>query len=300
MATTEDNTQLVDVDIVKDINSRRNASLIVISGNHVGQMYRVDQDMMVIGRAVDATIRLDDDGVSRNHAQVRRQNNDEIILQDLGSTNGTYCNGERISTKVLQDGDRLQIGTNSILKFSFQDDVEEEFQKRLFNSAIRDGLTGCYNKKYFDERLHTEFAYAMRHNVHLSLIIFDLDHFKQINDTHGHPAGDMVLQDLAKLVFKTIRTEDIFARYGGEEFAVVLRETGWESAFIAAERIRRAVKNYRFDFYNTNIAVTISLGLATFIDGKPMTVEKLLMKADEYLYKAKQGGRNTTECEMFD
>ncbi len=155
----------------------------------------------------------------------------------------------------------------------------------------------CFNKKYFEEHLNMEFHFAARHGYPLSLLMFDLDHFKKINDTHGHPAGDYMLKAMSRMIAERIRHEDIFARYGGEEFVVIARETDKQPAFLMAEHLRAAVENYRFEFEGVVIPLTISLGIATYKDGEPSSTQALLKRADSYLYRAKQNGRNRVENE---
>jgi PleD family two-component response regulator len=146
----------------------------------------------------------------------------EVYIEDLKSANGTQVNGEKVTSRVpLRDGDKITAGATTILKFTYGDDLEETFQRKLLEAAIRDGLTKAYNKQYFLERLDTEVAFAQRHKTSLSLLMLDVDHFKRINDTFGHPRGDEVLVKLAGVVHETIRKEDVFTRYGGEEFAIL-------------------------------------------------------------------------------
>lgn len=270
---------------------KQTACLIVLSGaTSAGRLFKVAGEM-TIGRAEDAEIRLDEAGISRRHAQVRVNEAGEVELLDLGSTNGTFHGGERVTKLVLRDGDKVQVGTTAILKFSYQDELEEAMQKNLYDAATRDGLTRLYNKKFLDEALQKEFAYASRHTVPLSLAVVDADHFKRINDTWGHVAGDLVLSKLAQILKAAVRAEDILARIGGEEFAVVLRETPLDLAVACAERIRQAVERADFVYNGQRLPVTVSVGVATQLAG--MTgADELFRKADEQLYAAKQGGRN--------
>ena len=296
-----DRTKVIGLqEILAEEGVARNAYLIVISGRSVGKMYKVAGagGEISIGRTPDADIFIDDDGVSRRHAKLV-QTVEGIRLVDLGSTNGTFNNGQKVDSLVLQDGDRIQIGSTTILKFSYQDDIEEQFQKQLYDSATRDGLTGAFNKKHFAERLRSEFAFSSRHNVFLSLVLFDIDHFKKVNDTYGHLAGDEVLRRLATVVTGQLRTEDTFARYGGEEFAIILRDTDDERAFIIAERIRRAVEANAFTYDGKTMPVTISMGISTLHGRNYPSVREMVQTADEFLYKAKRGGRNRTECKLL-
>ena len=157
-------------------------------------------------------------------------------------------------------------------------------------------LTRIFNKKYFIDTLKKEFAYCLRHRVPLSLVMFDIDHFKKINDTFGHPAGDFVLQKVSIKVGETVRQEDLFARYGGEEFALLLRESNDDKAVRCAERCRRAIDGHEFQFNGTGIKVTISLGVATLFDTDFAQPEDLIAAADKYLYRAKRGGRNRVDA----
>src|SRR5581483_5567723 len=218
----EDRTAIGDLTAIKVGNRRDRAHLIVLAGGSLGQMFRVEKTETVIGRAADAGIRLEDDGVSRRHARIV-QRAGEVWIEDLESANGTYVNEDRVNRQLLRDGDKIQMGSTTILKFTYGDELEEAFQQKMYDAALHDGLTGAFNKRHFLDRLPTEIAYARRHKTPLTLLMFDVDHFKQVNDKYGHVAGDYVLQTIASIVTGTLRAEDIFARYGGEEFAVLCR-----------------------------------------------------------------------------
>jgi diguanylate cyclase (GGDEF)-like protein len=157
---------------------------------------------------------------------------------------------------------------------------------------VQDALTGAYNRKHFAERLASELAYAKRHKAPLSMLIFDLDHFKRVNDSLGHLGGDQVLRTVAALVKRTLRAEDVFARYGGEEFAIIARGTDVDQAFLFAERVRGMVEHARIDFNGNPIPVTVSIGVASLVCLAEPTADGLIAKADERLYAAKRGGRN--------
>jgi diguanylate cyclase (GGDEF)-like protein len=215
-----------------------------------------------------------------------------MVVRDLGSTNGTFLNGAKITEQVLRDGDKIQVGSTTILKFTFHDSLDESFQRQMYESALRDGLTKAFNKKYFLDRLESEFAYAVRHKSPLSLIMFDIDHFKAINDTHGHLAGDYCLATMSGLVLQAIRQEDVFARYGGEEFAVICRGVELGGAATFGERIRKMVAAQMFVYGNVELKVTVSVGVAAVPNVGMRRHEELIASADEALYEAKRGGRN--------
>jgi diguanylate cyclase (GGDEF)-like protein len=291
----EEKTRVIDLKEIRTDNKNRNAYFIVISGKIAGKMFKIDQSEMLIGRSDEADIQIEDEGVSRKHAKIIRMADGQIMLIDLGSTNGTYFNGVRITEHILKDGDKIQIGSTTILKFSYQTEDEERFLKQQYDQATRDPLTKIFNRRYFADRFIEEFSYALRHSRIYSLAIFDIDHFKKVNDTYGHQAGDYVLRQVADLVSQLIRKEDLFARYGGEEFVILLRDTDEEKAFVLGMRIRRAVEKHEFKYQDIIIPITISIGLATLRDGNYKTPEEMFRAADEFLYKAKNNGRNRVE-----
>ncbi|NOZ85322.1 MAG: GGDEF domain-containing protein [Deltaproteobacteria bacterium] len=294
----EDKTVIHHIRDIYQQKKKENAYLVVIAGRGVGRMFKLTGKEVVIGRHQSCDIILEDDGVSRRHAKLLNIRTGDTVVIDLKSTNGTFANGVRIQEHTLKDGDKIQIGKTTILKFSYQDDIEEKFQKELYNSVVRDGLTGTYNKKFFMDRIGSEFSFYLRHGQPLSLIMFDIDHFKKVNDTWGHQAGDFVLKKLVDVVNQCIRGEDIFARYGGEEFTLLLRDTDAEKAYILADRIRKTVAAHRFVFKRQRIPVTISLGIATLREANLADSDEMIAVSDEYLYKAKHLGRNRVESDL--
>jgi two-component system cell cycle response regulator len=274
-----------------DEEQQQRAYLIVLTGTNVGEMFKLDGEMF-IGRSKEAAIQLLDEGISRKHCRLQRLPSGGIIIEDLGSTNGTFANGTRINRHQLADGDKIQVGSTTILKFTYHDDLEENFQRQMYDSALRDGLTKAFNKRYFTDRMHSEFAYADRHQSALTLCMMDLDYFKRVNDTHGHLAGDYVLQTLAGIVQKSVRAEDVFSRYGGEEFAVISRGILVENARVMCERIRSSVEQHAFLWNGTRLPVTLSLGIAGLPDSAIKSPAELIAAADGALYSAKRDGRN--------
>jgi len=270
---------------------RDRAYLIVLAGSNVGEMYEVEGPETVLGRGANATIRLNDDGISRRHARLVLVQN-EVVLEDLNSSNGTAVNGDPITQRILRDGDKIRLGSTTILKFTYHDHLDVSFQQQMLDAALRDGLTKAFNKRYFLGRLETELAYAKRHRAPLSLVMFDVDHFKRVNDTYGHLAGDYVLAKISKLTQNTVRTEDVFARYGGEEFGVICRGVNLANAGILGERLRAIVETTEFDHEGTRMPITISVGVAAYPDLPLETPEQLIAAADEALYQAKRTGRN--------
>jgi len=271
---------------------RQAAHLVVLSGHNVGQVYPLDKAETRLGRDDNAEIQIMDAGISRTHALITRRG-DQYLLEDAGSRNGTYANNHRIDGQhQLGDGDKIQMGAMTVLKFAFADDAEADYAQRMYEAAHRDGLTGVFNRRYFEERLAAEIPYAMRHNRPLALLMMDLDHFKQVNDTHGHPVGDTVLKEFAELVTRTTRSEDVLVRYGGEEFIVLCRHTDLMKASILGERIRHEVSQFLFAAESAPLQITVSIGIAALPDPELTGPEAIVIAADEVLYQAKERGRN--------
>ncbi len=277
-----------------ELRTRRqqlHAYLVVLAGSNVGEMYKIEGTETVIGRAVSTNLRLSDDGISRRHCRVLQMGG-KVIIEDLGSANGTLVNGEMIAHHELKDGDKIRVGATTMLKFTYQDKLDETFQQQMYDAALRDGLTKAYNKKFFLDRLETELAYAKRHRSMLALVMLDVDHFKQVNDTYGHLAGDAVLVHLTRITQSMIRTEDVLARYGGEEFAIICRGIPLASAGVVGERLRAKVEQTPFDFQQRRLSVTISVGVSALPERAANTIEDFIAAADAALYEAKRTGRN--------
>jgi diguanylate cyclase (GGDEF)-like protein len=289
--SVDERTQISEGPVASGSVKRDRAYLVVLAGSSVGEMFKLVDETTIIGRGGRAQIRLLDEGISREHAQVMVEGG-RVFLNDLGSTNGTYCNGLRVEKKELVDGDKILVGSTTILKFTYHDDLDEIFQKQMYESALRDGLTKAFNKKYFTDRLESEFTFASRHGTPLALALFDIDHFKKVNDTYGHQAGDHVLTEMAVLLSATLRAEDVFARYGGEEFAVICRGSDSNQARVVGERLRKSVEGYKFVFEGHHIPITISVGVAVLPDPEVRDANDVVALADKALYASKHAGRN--------
>ncbi|MCA9594512.1 MAG: GGDEF domain-containing protein [Myxococcales bacterium] len=265
------------------------AFLVVIAGPRLGHRVILGEQTIDIGRGSACGLQLDADSVSRLHARITWDGHHHHAV-DLRSTNGTYVNEARITDHVLSDGDRLQIG-KVLLKYISSANVESAYHEEIQRLMRYDGLTGINNKSHFDETFHNVVWRARMDPKPLSLIVFDLDHFKNINDTHGHTAGDAVLRQVAGVVAQQVPQHFLLARVGGEEFAILCPGAQLEAARQLAERVRAAVEGTRFEFDGTHIPVTVSLGVAERLttDTAP---ETLYERADAQLYAAKGGGRN--------
>jgi two-component system, cell cycle response regulator len=270
---------------------RVEAYLIVLAGSSVGEMHKLNRPRTVIGRGPSCEIRILDEGVSREHCEVVREG-DKITLRDLRSTNGTFCRGTSVSSLELSDGDKILVGSGTVLKFTYHDKLDEDFQRQMLESVLRDDLTKAFNKKYFLDRVESEFAYAVRHNVPVALVSFDIDHFKQTNDSFGHLAGDHVLIEVASAVQGTVRVEDVFARVGGEEFSIVCRGADLMQGRIVGDRVRYAVEKRKIAYEGRSIAITISVGVAAVPSPSIKDATEFISAADQMLYEAKRTGRN--------
>jgi diguanylate cyclase (GGDEF)-like protein len=256
----------------------------------LGRRYLVTKQVMTIGRGRDNDIVLPSDCVSRRHGRLE-QRGEALFVIDLASTNGTYVNDEQRSVKErqLNRGDQLKVG-DTIFKYLAGSDVEAQYHEIIFRMTITDGLTNLSNRKQLDTVLEEEIARARRHRRELSVLMLDIDHFKKINDTHGHVTGDSVLRGLAAILQKRLRPNDRLGRYGGEEFCAILPETSVSSAVRIAEELRKLVETYAFVADNREVRVTISIGAGGLADG--MQPADLYRRADEKLYQAKRTGRN--------
>jgi two-component system, cell cycle response regulator len=271
--------------------------LTVLTGPGKGSVFRLNKEIMTLGRSDDADISLPDLGLSRIHARFLRLGSGRdtrFLIEDCESKNGTFVAGARIEAPTLvADGVRLGFGRRSLARFTVQDALEEQALISVHDSALKDGLTRAYNRRVFDDRLRSEFSFAARHDRSLVLLLVDVDHFKSVNDTYGHQAGDCVLQQVATLIASTLRAEDCCARYGGEEFAVLIRDTSPADAMVVAERVRALVAAQQVEWAGQKITVTVSIGMACSV-AMPPTEDSasLLRRADEALYQAKESGRN--------
>jgi diguanylate cyclase (GGDEF)-like protein len=271
---------------------RSEALLTVLRGANPGVLYTLDGSDAIVGRSPDVAVTLPDDTLSRRHACIRRIGN-VFAIEDLGSTNGTFVDGVRVvRTHALEDGCRIGVGTNTVLHFRLVDSVELEAARQTYALTVRDSLTGVFNRRHLHERLSAETAYATRHATPLSLLLIDIDHFKRINDQHGHAAGDEALCALANLLTTLARREDVVARFGGEEFAVIARGIDREGAWTLAERARAAIEGLRVATESGTIRFTVSVGIAQCEEGQGSAAQRMFEAADRALYAAKDTGRN--------
>jgi two-component system cell cycle response regulator len=267
-------------------------ALHVVRGARQGEVLTVEGTHAMVGRGGDADLRIPDPSLSRIHARFDRDG-DTLAVTDVDSRNGTFVEGQRISErKRLKNGDQITLG-NVVLRFAIEDASDIKASRKLYEQAVRDHLTGMHNRGFFDDRLAAEFAYAKRHGTALAALLIDLDHFKQVNDTYGHPMGDQVLKVTGERIAQTVRMEDVGARYGGEEFVVLARGIDVAGAQVLGQRLRTRINLAEFQTPNGVLKVTASIGIAVLSkDSGYRTASELIGAADEALYAAKRGGRN--------
>lgn len=282
-------TPMVDSIAIGDVH--RAPYLVFLTGAREGELVRLDPgESVVLGRSKSCELFVDDEGISRRHARVTHVASELVELEDLDSRNGTFVGDERIRKRRLGLDEIMRLGARTVIKLCFMDELEAEAHRRLLDAALRDALTGVYNRRQFHDRLAIETAAARRYGRPMSLLLFDIDNFKLINDRHGHPAGDAVLRAVAESLRIGARREDDVFRYGGEEFAILARETDLAGGMRLAERRLVDVRALRFPDLRAITSVTVSAGVAAF-DPKEAS-EQLVQRADAALYAAKRAGKD--------
>lgn len=271
------------------------ADIILIAhpeNQRLGSRFRLSPgSVLEIGRSASVGVSLPEVmSISRKHARLR-YHGPMVTLEDLGSTNGTYVNGLPVRGRTaLRSGDRFQTAAVHF-KFLHEQDVESAYHLAIYELVARDGLTEIYNKRKFDEEFQREFARAIRHERPLSLIIFDLDEFKTINDSYGHLCGDFVLKQIASLTRELIRPEQLFARVGGDEFVILAPETSAEGSLALAGKLRDRIDSLDYRYGEAKIPVSCSFGVAELGEGMTMA-QDLYHAADRALFESKRSGRN--------
>ena len=267
-------------------------------GESIGRRISLGATPLSIGRSAESDVQFEEESVSRNHCRIDPTMGEADVpvswsITDLGSTNGTHVNDRVIRSVELSHGDHLQIGRN-ILKFLESGHIESAYHEEIYRLVSTDGLTNLPNRRAFEDAIQREFPRSVRHSRPLSLLVIDIDHFKKINDVHGHLAGDAALRQFATLLKANLRQGDLASRMGGEEFAVMLPEIDGIGAHITAEKVRQITERHRFEFEGAVMPLTISLGVASRLpaDQDPMEIYR---RADELLFTAKRAGRNRVQ-----
>jgi two-component system cell cycle response regulator len=274
--------------------SKKHAALIVVQGTEIGRDYRLRGGHITIGRSADADVRILDEQASRSHAHIEIEWHEkrgvQQLISDAGSTNGTFVNSRRVHKIALEDGDKIQIG-GTVLKFVILDNVDVKFHAEIRDRINYDALTGLLTKESLYLALESELQRCNSFELPLAVLMMDLDWFKSVNDTYGHPMGSHVLAEVGRLIRGNVRDVDVSARYGGEEFVSYLAEADMVGAQRVGERIREAIEAHHFVLDGTTARITISIGIAVTPEHGG-DLKTLVKAADRALYAAKNGGRN--------
>ena len=265
-------------------------ALVAYAGSTLGRVFPLPLGKALLGRSPDCALALPDGEVSRRHACLHVTPGG-VRLEDLGSTNGTRLNGIPLhGSATLLAGDRVTVGGH-VLKLVAMDPLERAFHETLLDLSTRDPLTGLANRSCVLAELQNRFGLSLRYGRPLSVVICDLDHFKRVNDAHGHAAGDQVLRAFGAWATASLREADLAGRIGGEEFLMVLPETDLAGAQPFAERLRQVVASRPVPVSSGGLGVTCSLGIA---QRRPDDLDagQLLARADAALYRAKAEGRD--------
>jgi two-component system cell cycle response regulator len=270
-------------------------SVVALIGppGYTGKQWALTQPETIVGRSVECSIFIDDRSLSRNHCRFMLMGPDVSVV-DMGSTNKTVVNGMTLPPLIphqLKNNDQVKTG-NVVFKFLERGSLESMSTQEVQERVTKDALTGAYTKGELLQRAPEIVKRAETLGDPLSLIVFDIDFFKKINDTYGHPGGDYVLRELGKVIgTKVVRSQDYFSRFGGEEFVILLLGSNARHAWDVAERIRLTIQNHPFVYEGKQIPVTISLGIAERYPTEK-TWEALFDRADKALYHSKKTGRN--------
>nr|VFK38307.1 MAG: diguanylate cyclase (GGDEF) domain-containing protein [Candidatus Kentron sp. TC] len=267
--------------------------LLAIAGTSAGKLFPLrEKSTFTIGRAGGCDICLPHPAISPWHARLEIDKKGHARITDLETAGGTYVNGVAVSRRAFADGAIIRIGPTDTLKFTYINRIEKYFHLDQYRKTIHDDLTGAFNRRYFQTALRQELAHARHHGRAVSLILIDIDRFKRINDSRGHPAGDAILQRVVRVIRENLPDKNILARYGGEEFGIILRGKDVE-ARASANRIRRSVARTAFDDAGEPLHITISVGTANYDGGaSPKDASEMITQADRRLYRAKAAGGN--------
>jgi diguanylate cyclase (GGDEF)-like protein len=287
---------------IAEAHAKRRPALVFLRGELLAVPIPLERSEVTLGRALDADVRINDSEASRLHARIRTEQDEttgeaRYRLIDLGSTNGTLLNGQPIDEAFLEDGDKFVIGDHMI-RFEMLDEIDREFQQQIHRLLVHDDLTGLLTSKSFFSELRREAARAEADNKPFCVLMMDLDHFKEVNDTYGHLAGSETLEEVGSVIKNSLRAGDVGARFGGEEFAAFLLDADYAQGMVAAERVRAAIEKHEFPAVRRGSTdeprthrMTISIGVASFPNDASDPIQ-LVEKADSALYRAKRSGRN--------
>jgi diguanylate cyclase (GGDEF)-like protein len=291
----EDKTVRIDERVKPDAVSGRSAMPCIVrfSGTQTGVAHWLSTNKeLLIGRAPEADVCIPDRRVSQRHARVVVTPEGAVFVEDLGSTNGTYVNGEKVMRRALRDGDEVLLLPDYILKFCYQVNVAPEAAGRSGADATRDARTSDDARQDMLMRIDQDFIQAKKQNEDLALLMVAVDGFAKIDETHGQDVGDMVLREVTQVVGTVLRREDVLARYENNTFAILLHNLNESGTVVLAQRIRRAVKYHHFIHQGEKIRVTVSLGIGSLTKNMKNAMD-LIREAQAHLDKAISAGHDT-------
>lgn len=275
-------------------------ALVFLTGDLIAVPIPLEREEVILGRALEADVRVNDSKISRRHARILAVPNEETgkteyVLNDLNSRNGTLLNGHKINNEVLHHGDKITIGEN-ILRFEMLDEIDREYQRQIHRLLSHDDLTGLLSSRSFFSELRREAAKSRESKKPFCVLMMDIDFFKDVNDTYGHLTGSKTLEEIGGCIMGNLRSGDAAARFGGEEFAAFLLDAELAQGLVAAERIRSQIENNDFSVIRKGVPsekhkITISIGVSGFPKDSDDPIE-LVEMADSALYRAKREGRN--------
>ncbi len=275
-------------------------ALVFLSGDLIAVPIPLDRERVILGREIGADVRVNDPKVSRRHAMIVSSPDPATgqtiyTLKDFGTRSGTLLNGERVSEEVLQNGDKISLG-DQLLRFDLLDEIDREYQRLIHRLISHDDLTGLLSGRSFFSELRREAERSKLIDRPFCVLMMDIDHFKNVNDTYGHLTGSKTLEEIGETIIDCLRSGDAAARFGGEEFAAFLLDAEVGQAMVAGERIRKEIEQREFSVVRQGKPegthrVTISVGVAAFPDDSSDPIE-LVEMADSALYRAKREGRN--------
>jgi diguanylate cyclase (GGDEF)-like protein len=284
-------TQTIQQPNTRVFTGRKYPYLVVMKGRDTGKHFEISRPESRIGRSSQMEVTIDDDLISRQHCVILHSNGG-FTLEDCRSKNGTFVDGRKADRATITPTSSIQLG-RTLLKIEYKDRAEVQFEEELFRNATTDALTKAPNRFYFMRRATEELSLARRGAFSVTIVMIDLDNFKEINDSLGHQAGDFVLRSVAEIITGVKREEDLLGRYGGDEFIVMLRGQGdREAAQIFCERVREKIEGASLAFDGSPIHVTVSIGAGVRQGGAGMDMDMLIADADRAMYAAKDDGRN--------
>jgi len=307
METNSEDVAATDLDSTLGGKTRgpgleRRPALVFLRGELLAVPIPLERREVTIGRALEADVRVNDTRASRLHARITTEYDGDtgeklFRLSDLGSTNGTLLNGRLIDEAHLHDGDKFEIG-DQLIRFEMLDEIDREFQQQIHRLLVHDELTGLLTSKSFFSELRREAARAEAESMPFCVLMMDVDHFKEVNDSYGHLVGSETLEEVGAVIKKSLRAGDVGARFGGEEFAAFLLDADYAQGLVAAERVRSSIEKHEFPAVRRDSGterrthhITISVGIASFPDDGRDPIQ-LVEMADSALYRAKRSGRN--------